>query len=118
MIASEVDQFLSSFSPAVRELALLARALVLEVFPTALEIVDPSSKIIAYGVGRKYSELVCAVAPYNAHVNIIFSRGVELPDPNGLLEGTGKRARHVKLRAAEDVAKPAVRELIVLAVSL
>jgi hypothetical protein len=35
---------------------------------------------------------------FKAHVNVGFFRGAELFDPNGLLEGTGKFIRHVKLR--------------------
>ncbi|MBI5671023.1 MAG: DUF1801 domain-containing protein [Chloroflexi bacterium] len=50
--------------------------------------------------------------PYQNHVNLGFARGVSLPDPAGLLEGTGKKARHVKLRTAEDVDNLAVRELL------
>jgi hypothetical protein len=41
-----------------------------------------------------------------------FLCGTSLPDPAGLLEGTGKNLRHVKLRTAEDVSTPALRKLI------
>ena len=37
---------------------------------------------------------------FKAHVNLGFFHGVDLPDPHGLLEGTGKRMRHVKLKPA------------------
>jgi hypothetical protein len=43
------------------------------------------------------------VAAYKAHVNVGFFRGAELPDPGELLEGTGKRMRHVKLRPGESI---------------
>jgi hypothetical protein len=35
---------------------------------------------------------------FKAHVNVGFFHGATLPDPNALLEGTGKYMRHVKLR--------------------
>src|SRR6185436_1886944 len=35
---------------------------------------------------------------FTAHVNVGFFRGAELSDPHGLLEGTGRFMRHVKLR--------------------
>ena len=38
------------------------------------------------------------VAIFRAHANVGFFQAVDLPDPAGLLEGTGKRMRHVKLR--------------------
>lgn len=40
------------------------------------------------------------VGRYTHHVNVGFFLGVELPDPAGLLEGTGKFMRHVKVRPA------------------
>ncbi len=52
------------------------------------------------------------VGSFSAHVNVGFFRGAELPDPNGLLEGTGKFMRHVKLRPAGDVDTTALRSLI------
>jgi hypothetical protein len=38
------------------------------------------------------------VNAFTAHVNVGFFRGAEIADPAGLLEGTGKFMRHVKLR--------------------
>ena len=42
----------------------------------------------------------------------MFARGADLADPDGLLEGTGKKARHVKLRNVADVDRPGVRTLL------
>ncbi len=47
-----------------------------------------------------------------AHVNVGFFRGAELADPNGLLEGTGKFMRHVKLRPEGEVDATALMKLI------
>lgn len=55
------------------------------------------------------------VGAFTAHVNVGFFRGAELPDPNGLLEGTGKRMRHVKLRPGADLDAEALRKLIATA---
>jgi hypothetical protein len=52
------------------------------------------------------------VNAFRAHVNVGFFRGAELPDPKGLLEGTGKLMRHVKLRPGEDVDTTALLKLI------
>jgi hypothetical protein len=52
------------------------------------------------------------VNAFRAHVNVGFFRGAELPDPAGILEGTGRFMRHVKLRPAEDVDATALSELI------
>jgi hypothetical protein len=52
------------------------------------------------------------VNAFQAHVNVGFFRGAELADPDGLLEGTGKFMRHVKLRPAGDVDAETLLKLI------
>ena len=49
---------------------------------------------------------------FRAHVNVGFFRGAEIADPEGLLEGTGKFMRHVKLRPGCNVNATALRKLI------
>lgn len=53
-----------------------------------------------------------SVNAFRAHVNVGFFRGAELPDPAGLLEGTGTYMRHVKLRPDAAVDAGALTELI------
>jgi hypothetical protein len=52
------------------------------------------------------------VNAYRAHVNVGFFRGAELPDPHGLLQGTGKFMRHVKLQPGQPVDEAALQALI------
>lgn len=52
------------------------------------------------------------VNAFKAHVNVGFFRGVELADPDGLLEGTGKCMRHVKVRPEGEVDSAALVILI------
>ena len=52
------------------------------------------------------------VNAFKAHVNVGFFRGAEIADPAGLLEGTGKFMRHVKLRPEHDVDTKALTTLI------
>jgi hypothetical protein len=114
----EFDNFFALYDPAVQGIAAAARSLILEVMPGAIEQVDAPSKIIAYGYGTTYADLICAIAPFKTYVNLMFSRGVDLEDPQGLLIGTGKRARHIKLTTVDEVHQPAVREIILQAVQL
>jgi hypothetical protein len=55
------------------------------------------------------------VGSFTAHVNVGFFRGAALPDPAGLLLGTGKNMRHVKLRPGQHVDVAALQALIVAA---
>jgi hypothetical protein len=52
------------------------------------------------------------VNAFRAHVNVGFFRGAEIADPDGLLEGTGKFMRHVKLRPESDIDAGALMNLI------
>ena len=52
------------------------------------------------------------VNAFKAHVNVGFFRGAELADPEGLLEGTGKIMRHVKLKPERHVDATALEKLI------
>ena len=55
------------------------------------------------------------VGAYNTHVNVGFFHGVALPDPAGLLQGTGKRMRHVKMRPGLPLDAPSLEALIAAA---
>ena len=57
------------------------------------------------------------VNAFRAHVNVGFFRGAEIADPDGLLEGTGKLMRHVKLGPRRDVEASALTKLIETAYS-
>lgn len=52
---------------------------------------------------------------FSAHVNVGFFRGAEIADPHGLLEGTGKLMRHVKLRPGQRANPTALTYLIAAA---
>jgi hypothetical protein len=52
------------------------------------------------------------VGVFRAHVNVGFFRGAELDDPRGLLEGSGKRMRHVTIRPRVDFDADALAALV------
>ncbi len=54
----------------------------------------------------------CYVNAFTAHVNVGFFLGAWLDDPSGLLEGTGKRMRHVKLRPGQEPDHASLAALI------
>jgi hypothetical protein len=112
MTGPSLEDFLKTYPPEIGKLAVETRSLILRVVPDAFEIVDPPSKIIAYGFGQKYADLICAIAPYPKHINLIFSKGAELPDPAHRLTGTGKRARHIKIQSLADIEDPTTQNLL------
>jgi hypothetical protein len=52
---------------------------------------------------------------FRAHANVGFFHGAELEDPAALLEGTGKRMRHVKVKPGVDLDSAALAALITTA---
>lgn len=52
------------------------------------------------------------VDAFKNHVNVGFFRGAGLPDPTGLLEGSGKSMRHVKLMSGRKIDDAALRKLV------
>ena len=52
------------------------------------------------------------VNAFTKHVNVGFYNGANLPDPSAVLQGSGKRMRHVKLRPGEQADEGALRSLI------
>src|SRR5690348_2790918 len=61
---------------------------------------------------------LCCFMVGKQHVTFAFMRGAALPDPEKLLEGTGKGVRHLKLRSLAEVKRPGVKKLIAEAVKL
>lgn len=55
------------------------------------------------------------VGVFKQHVNVGFYYGAELSDPAGLLEGTGKMMRHVKIRMDKQLDEDALQALVLLA---
>jgi len=114
-MSSELEQFLTPYSPIVQALALKLRTLIGEIMPDSIEQLDPPAHLIGYGLDRTYKGLICGITLHKAHINLMFARGTELPDPEGLLVGTGKQGRHVTIRQEADLENPGVRRLLVAA---
>ena len=57
-------------------------------------------------------DLLFAIIPHRSWVNLQLADGVDLPDPDGHIEGTGKRIRHLKIRSVEDAGAPWVRATV------
>jgi hypothetical protein len=106
------DQFLGSSSPEVAATARSVRLAVLAAMPDATEWFDPGNGLLAFGATRTMKDLIFAIVPHKAHVNLQLVDGVDLPNPHGRIEGTGKRARHVKVRTAAETGEAWFTEAI------
>ncbi len=110
------DDLLTLTEGALRPVVSALRAMVLEVHSEACEVVRLGDRAATYGVGpRKMIDGYAYILPHSAWVNLGFYRGTDLPDPEGLLEGTGAKMRHVKVRSIDDAQLPALRVLVAAA---
>jgi hypothetical protein len=103
--AEEVEAWLAPASAEVRAIAIAARALVHDALPDADETASRGDQGIGFGA-RQYGADgwgVAYISIQSKHANLGFFKGASLPDPDGLLEGTGKNLRHVKMRTLAEV---------------
>lgn len=114
MTDAALATLLEPHSTTVRDVFGALRALTREVMPDASEQIDLPDRLLAFGPpgGVRMRGLAVALIPHTAHVNVQLADGASLPDPAGIVEGTGKRIRHVKCRSLDDVARPALRALL------
>ena len=112
------DELLEITEEPLRPIAAALRRAVLEVDPGSTEVVRLGDRAATYGLGpRKMIDGYAFILPHKRWVNLGFYHAVELPDPEGLLEGSGVSIRHVKIRSLEDAGRSAVRDLIKIALS-
>jgi len=99
--------------PEMRPVARRLREIIVDVDPDTVEVVRLGDGAATYGVGpRKMKEGYAYIMPYKNWVNLGFYRGAVLADPAGIMEGTGKKLRHVKVRSVENAGRPEIRALI------
>ncbi|CAN5781870.1 hypothetical protein BH23PSE1_BH23PSE1_19240 [soil metagenome] len=89
------------------------REIVARLHPEAIETASRKQRNVTWGWGgARMSEAYAYAMAHKSHVNLGFFQGIHLPDPAGLLEGTGKVLRHVKIETPEDARRPAILDLL------
>ncbi|WP_153393683.1 DUF1801 domain-containing protein [Ornithinicoccus halotolerans] len=115
MSASEAELLLAGLNQRVRHLTVRIQDLVASLLPDAQEEVDTTARLLAFTYHPGTSDgLIVAVVPHTTHVNLLFARGAELTevDRHGLLEGTGKRARHIRFHDETELDRPGIAALV------
>jgi hypothetical protein len=111
-------ELLDALGAPLRPICEALRETISEVHGSFVEVVWRRQRIASYGIGpKKMSEHYAYIAPYRSHVNLGFYRGAFLNDPEGLLEGKGKRLRHLEISDAGSANSAALKHLIRQAIS-
>jgi hypothetical protein len=113
-----VSENLKRIPPAVRPIVRAARRAVKAAAPHAKEVAYQSRKprskssmwkLARYAVGDEY---VVGIGTFSTYAAVFFTRGRELDDGSGLLEGSGKDARFTRLRKPSDASQPALTRVL------
>ena len=117
---AQLDALIDRYTPKVAGDARQALRFMRARLPTATRLVydNYTALVVGFGAGPKASDIIFSIALYPRYVTLFFTRGAELWDPAGLLEGEGKGVRHLKLRPVSRIQSPEARELIDAAVSI
>jgi hypothetical protein len=108
-----VDEFVESkVLPEFRPVVAAVRNLMKESAPNAKEE-------MSYGLPMYIQKLTMAwISPSKTGITLSFMRGVGFEDKYGLLRGTAKHARFVRMKNVGDVNKPALRYYVKQALKL
>jgi hypothetical protein len=110
---------LADCSPEVRRLALALRELVLTEAPEAEELLySVYAEVIVFKLPGRKRGAFCNIASYSHHVNLVFYYGAALSDPHRVLQGSGKKMRHIRFDSPNDLRHQYLRNYIRSAIEL
>jgi len=107
-----VEEYTAKQPAAQAETIRRLRAIVREAAPKAVESIKWGQPV--YEQDGPFAFIKAA----SKHVTFGFWRGTEIPDPKGLLEGSGGQMRHMKILAASGIPTASVRSMLRAAVKL
>ena len=109
--------FIAKFTPEMAALIRAARSKMRKRIPNALELVYDNYNffVIGYGPNDRPRDAIFSLAAQAKGLSLCFLQGAGLPDPKGLLRGSGNVVRSMRLESAAALTRPAVRALIAAA---
>lgn len=117
--AAKFAELLSRFPPEIVALTKKCMPKVRRALPGAIELVYDYRKsvVVSFSMSGKGYEGILGLAIYADRVQLYFGTGKSLPDPKGLLEGSGSLVRSLTLASASDLDRADIRALIDAAIA-
>jgi hypothetical protein len=117
--SAQVESFVAEFDPLVGKLIWSCRSALRKLLPAAIEQVYDNYNFLAIGfcTTERTSDCVVSLACSAKGVSLSFYWGATLPDPDGLLLGSGKQNRFIRLDTVSALKTPGVLRLIDAAVA-
>ena len=115
----QLKAFIGKFEPRHQTLIRAVRRGLRRRWPTANELVYDNYNffVIGYGPSERPMQCFVSIAAGANGVGLSFLWGATLPDPQGILLGSGRQNRFLRLAAARDLERPEVEALLVAAVA-
>ena len=115
---AQLDRFIARYSPEIAEQTHAVLKKMQARLPGAVQMVYDNyyALVIGFCPVERASEVILSIAIYPEHISLCFFAGDRLPDPEKLLQGSGKIARHIRLESPKTLDRPAVRALMKAAV--
>jgi hypothetical protein len=116
---SQLEAFINKFDTKDQRLIRAVRAAVRRRLPTANELVWDNYNffVIGYSPTERPSDSILSIAARSNGVGLCFIQGASLPDPKGLLLGSGRQTRFIRVDSASQLSNPDVEKLLRAAVS-
>src|SRR4030095_3406196 len=113
-MTSELDRIIAKQPAAMAKLTRNVLEKMRARFSGATELVydKKRSLVIGFCPDERASNVINSIAVYSKWINLYFFEGDALPDPEGLLQGTGTTVRSIRLTDAKDLDRPAVKALM------
>ena len=117
--SKQLAGFIAKYDPKVAKLARATRAAVRKRLPTAHELVYDNYQFLAigYSASERPSDSLVSLAVSPKGVALSFYYGASLPDPQGILLGSGNQNRFVRLEGPATLARPEVEALLRAAIA-
>ena len=117
----QLDRFLDAFTPPIAALARQVLTQMRRRYPMAYQLVYDNYNALAIGFApaARTSDAIFSIALYPRWVSLFFLQAKQtIPDPHGLLKGSGTRVRHIVLDTADVLDDPRVLQLMSHAIQL
>jgi hypothetical protein len=111
---AQLATFIAKFEPNLAELIKECRRELRGILPTANELVYDNYNffVIGYCSSQRASDCIVSIAAAANGVGLSFYYGAALPDPERILEGSGKQNRFIRLPTAGKLQEPNVLKLV------
>jgi hypothetical protein len=109
-----LEKIIAKQTPAMAKLTKAVLAKLRARLPGAIEMVYDKKRgmVVGFCPDERASNAINSIGVYSQWINLYFFEGDTLPDPERILQGSGKIVRNIRLTSAADLDRPAVKALM------